>query len=128
MKRRKFLKASLCGSAILATDTTLFAQNAKNFKIFHTVMFKLKTKDKRKQNVFLKESKSSLSSIPEVVNFQVRKQISKKNPYEFQFYMTFESQKDYDSYNKNPIHLDYVKNRWDIEVDSFQEADFLVVI
>lgn len=89
-------------------------------------MFKLKHAEGSKEEKNFLEKSLELSKIKGVNSFSLRKQISKKNPYSYQLYMIFNSQKDYDFYNNHPDHQAYVKNLWLKEVAEFQEADFIV--
>ncbi|WP_062049790.1 Dabb family protein [Bacillus sp. JCM 19034] len=76
---------------------------------------------------FLKEGKDILSAIPVVQNFEVLKQTSPKMNYDFGFSMEFFSQEDYDTYNRHPSHVAFVEERWKVEVDRFQEVDYIVL-
>jgi hypothetical protein len=39
--------------------------------------------------------------------------------------MIFADQAAYDDYNTHPAHVDFVEQRWQVEVDAFQEYDFV---
>ena len=39
--------------------------------------------------------------------------------------MVFADQAAYDAYNEHPAHVAFVEQRWQTEVDSFQEYDFV---
>lgn len=100
----------------------------ENGAIRHTVMFNLKSdsaSDETKK--FLQDGQRILSALPMVKNFEVLRQVSKKNDYQFYFSMVFDDQSAYDSYNQHPEHVKFVKDRWDKEVTDFLEADFLEV-
>ncbi|MBB6635166.1 Dabb family protein [Cohnella thailandensis] len=75
---------------------------------------------------FLADGKAILTSIPTVTNFGVFSQVSAKNDYDYGFSMDFASQADYDFYNEHPSHVGFVKERWELEVESFLEIDFQI--
>ena len=97
-------------------------QNTLGEKIIHTVIFSLKKEIDSTD--FLQGSKKLLGSIPGVEKFMVLKQVSKKNKFNFGFYMEFKDQKAYEGYSNHPEHLKYVKNIWLNEVEDFLETDF----
>lgn len=39
--------------------------------------------------------------------------------------MIFADQAAYDAYNTHPDHVAFVEQRWQVEVDTFQELDFI---
>ena len=39
--------------------------------------------------------------------------------------MIFADQAAYEAYNAHPEHLSFVQNRWQSEVEAFQEYDFI---
>lgn len=91
-------------------------------KIIHTVIFSLKKEVEPLD--FLQRSKKLLSLISTAEKFMVLKQASKKNKFNFGFYMEFKNQKAYEEYSNHPEHLKYVKNIWLNEVEDFLEIDF----
>ncbi|SEC64344.1 Dabb family protein [Paenibacillus sp. GP183] len=97
-----------------------------NQVIRHMVIFNLKyPKGSLEAEKFLNEGKSILSSIPVVQNFGAFRQVSIKNDYDYGFSMDFSNQEDYDSYNNHPLHVQFVQERWLLEVDRFLEIDFV---
>jgi hypothetical protein len=97
-----------------------------NQSIRHMVIFNLKyPKGSAEAEKFLNDGKSILTSIPAVQNFGVFRQVSSKNDYDYGFSMDFASQADYDSYNEHPFHVQFVQDRWLVEVERFLEIDFL---
>lgn len=93
--------------------------------IIHSVIFTLKHDLNSEQaHTFLSDGKTLLSSIPSVKNFQVFKQTSVKNNYQYGFSMEFASQADYDAYNNHPTHEAFVNNRWNVEIEDFLEIDY----
>lgn len=95
-----------------------------NTNIRHVVVFNLKHElDDPKTAKFLEEGKEILTAIPEVKNFQVFRQVSKKTNFNFCFYMEFADSTAYKTYNDNPEHVKFVKERWKTEVSDFMEID-----
>ena len=94
--------------------------------INHTVSFKLKhPSGSEAENRFLEDSKEILEAIAQVIDFKVLKQVSSKCGFDFCFSMYFESQQDFDGYNKCEAHQNYVKDIWLSNVEEFLEQDFL---
>lgn len=93
--------------------------------IIHTVMFSLKTPVNSEESLkFLREGKEILSSIPGVNGFEVRRQVSEKNDYQYGFSMIFSSKDAFDNYLVHPLHVSFVRDRWEKEVTAFLEADY----
>lgn len=93
--------------------------------IIHSVIFTLKhDKGSDEETRFLQDGKSTLSAIPSVKDFQVFRQISPKNKYDFGFSMVFETKADYEAYNVHPQHVEFVEKRWEKEVEQFLEIDY----
>ena len=93
--------------------------------IIHTVAFKLKhPAGSAAEQRFLAQG-IRLSEIEGVENFRCLRQISPKNPYDFNFSMQFVDQAAYDHYNQHPDHQNFVRNVWLKEVTDFLEADFV---
>ena len=92
--------------------------------IRHTVVFKLiHPKNSPEEKKFLDEIQK-LSSIPGVKNFELLRQVSKKNNYDFGLSMEFESAKAYDAYSQHPDHNAFVQTYWIKEVKEFMEIDY----
>jgi hypothetical protein len=101
------------------------SQCTESKKIQHTVMFSLKHDlDATETMEFLQDAQRILSAIPAVKNFQVMRQVSPKNDFDFFFLMEFAGQDAYQSYNDHPDHVKFVKEQWEAEVTKFLEADF----
>lgn len=95
--------------------------------IRHTVAFKLKyPKDSYEEGEFFKAA-NTLATIPGVHNFKSFRETSKKNDFDYFFYMEFESQKDYDGYNQHPDHIQFVEKFWVNDEDKFLEIDYEVL-
>lgn len=93
--------------------------------ILHSVIFSLKhEKGSQAERQFLEDGQRILTSIPTVTNFQVYKQVSAKNEYDYGFSMEFANQADYEAYNEHPLHVQFVNERWLTEVEKFLEIDY----
>ena len=96
-----------------------------NTTIHHIVSFRLKyEKDSPEARKFIEDSKSILGGIPGIVSYEVGYEVSPKNSFDYMFYFIFNNDDDYQSYNNNPDHVNYVKERWLNEVAEFAECDF----
>lgn len=95
-----------------------------SFMIRHTVAFNLKfPKGSTEENEFLKASKI-LATLPSVHNFGTFRETSKKNEFDYFFYMEFESMEGYEEYNNHPDHVEFVNTYWVNYVDKFIEIDY----
>ena len=93
--------------------------------IQHTVVFRLiHASGSAAETDFLKKAKA-LGELPNVVDLQVLKQVSKKNSFTFGLSMFFESESTYQSYNSHPDHMAFVNNVWLPEVAEFMEIDYV---
>lgn len=70
---------------------------------------------------------AGLSSIPGVQEFQIARETSPKNDFDYAVSMIFADQAAYDAYNVHPLHVDFVQNRWIPEVAAFMEHDTVVL-
>lgn len=94
-------------------------------KIRHIVLFNLKCdKNNVEAKKFLTKSKELIPSIPYVENFEIFNQINEENGFDFGFSMEFGDKDTYQSYEKDPAHIDYSKKYWSKEVDNFMVIDF----
>jgi len=95
-------------------------------RIRHMAIFTLKHEEGAPETErFLRDGQEILSKIPSVENFEVLRQVSPKTSFRFGFSMEFADQAGYDAYNAHPAHADFVERRWKIEVEAFQEIDFV---
>ena len=98
----------------------------KNGTIRHMAIFTLKhAPDAPETAAFLQDGADILSSIPVVQNFEVLRQVSVKCDFQYGFSMEFADQAAYEAYNIHPHHQAFVAERWEIEVEAFQEIDFI---
>jgi heme-degrading monooxygenase HmoA len=100
------------------------SKSKDTFMIRHTVVFKLKhLKDSPGEKAFL-DAIQKLSSIPGVQKFELLRQVSKKNTYDFGLSMEFDSAKAYEAYSNHPVHTAFVQTYWVNEVKDFMEIDY----
>ena len=93
--------------------------------IRHTVVFTLKhALGSLQEKAFLRDARAALEAIPGVENFEVLRQVSKKNEYRFGFSMEFADEAAYAGYNAHPRHVKFVRERWEREVARFMEIDY----
>lgn len=94
--------------------------------IQHTVVFALvHAPGSPAEAEFLDTGRSTLTGIPGVTDFTINRQVSAKSDLGWQFSMIFADQDAYDAYNVHPDHVAFVSQRWQTEVASFQEFDFV---
>ena len=94
--------------------------------IQHTVVFRLVHEPGSvDETEFLDTARATLTGIPGVTDFIVRRQVSPKSDLRHWFSMMFANQAAYDAYNAHPLHVDFVRTRWVPEVEEFQELDFV---
>ena len=90
--------------------------------IQHTVAFSLRhATGSAAETDFL----SALATIPGVERFEQFRQVSPKSDLAFSFSMYFAGNDAFQAYNQRPIHVAFVRDRWETEVSSFQELDFV---
>lgn len=94
--------------------------------IQHTVVFRLVHEPGTgAESEFLDTARATLTAIAGVSQFSINQQVSPKSDLRWQFSMTFADQAAYDAYNADPAHGTFVETRWQVEVDAFQEYDFV---
>lgn len=95
-------------------------------RIIHSVIFTLKhPRESAEAQQFLADGRRILSSIPSVEQFVVNLQVSPKNDYQYGFSMAFAGQEAYEAYNNHPLHVAFVAERWETEVERFLEIDYV---
>ncbi|MEN7547294.1 Dabb family protein [Rapidithrix thailandica] len=120
-----FLGFVQCTSNTAQNNTSATTENTLDTRIIHTVIFSLKHEaGSPEERQFLDDARTILTAIPGVEEFEVRKQVSQKNEYQFGFSMKFADQQAYDKYNQHPEHIAFVEKRWKKEVTDFLEIDY----
>jgi heme-degrading monooxygenase HmoA len=124
---KNYLSAGLLLLFCVFIGGSVQGQNSESnntFMVRHTVVFKLNhPKDSPEEKKFLDEIQK-LSAIPGVKKFELLRQVSKKNNYDFGLSMEFESDKAYAAYSNHPDHNAFVQNYWVKEVKDFMEIDY----
>ena len=92
--------------------------------IEHTVTFSLVHPAGSREEAAFLQAAATLSAIPGVRDFRIRRQVSDKHPHAFGIAMSFVTPEDYDAYGRHPLHEEFVQEHWLEEVREFQEADF----
>ncbi|OYU94138.1 MAG: stress responsive alpha-beta barrel domain-containing protein [Bacteroidetes bacterium B1(2017)] len=92
--------------------------------IRHSVILKLKETISHESKKAFFDAVDKLKVIPDVKTFEVLKQISPKNKFEYGISMEFENQEQYDTYSNHPAHLDFIQNFWIPNVEDFLEIDY----
>ncbi|MDH6304510.1 heme-degrading monooxygenase HmoA [Parabacteroides sp. PF5-5] len=133
MERRKFIFKAGAAAAVATTAGISTAcspsTGLKAGEVLHTVIFDLKHPiGSAEAKKFLTDGYNILTKVPGVLDFQVFRQCSPKNDYQYGFYMRFRNQADFDAYTAHPEHTKFVQERWDTEVSRFQESDFQTIL
>ena len=91
--------------------------------IRHMVVFKLHHAKKSiaEQNFLLATQK--LAAIPGVTKFEILKQASQKNTFDFGISMVFLSAREYETYNQHRDHQIFIEQFWKKGVSNFLEID-----
>ena len=95
--------------------------------IRHAALFRLKaSKGTEGEGSFL-GALAALRAIPGVQEFEIAREISPKNPYDYAVSMRVDDRAAYEAYNTHPAHVTFVQTRWVPEVDAFMEHDTVVM-
>jgi len=93
-------------------------------EIRHMVVFRLMhPKGSEEEQKFLSDSADILGAIPYASKFMVCREVSPKNDFDYGFSFDFMTKEDYEKYNADPRHINYVQERWLKEVADFMEVD-----
>jgi Stress responsive A/B Barrel Domain len=92
--------------------------------IHHTVAFRLSHPSGSPDEAAFLDAALALATIPGVEDFRQFRQVSQKSDFTF-FSMRFADADAYSSYNEHPVHVAFVRNRWESEVSDFQELDLV---
>jgi Stress responsive A/B Barrel Domain len=93
--------------------------------IKHSVIFTFKSDLSNSEKDAFFEAADALRNIPDVKNFEILKQISPKNKFEYGIAMEFETEEQYQTYNSHPQHTAFVQDFWMKSVEDFLEIDFI---
>jgi hypothetical protein len=92
--------------------------------IRHSVILKLKDKISGEEKQAFFDAIDKLALIPNVQKFEVLKQISTKNKFEYGISMEFDNQEQYDIYSNHAEHVAFIQNFWMKSVEDFLEIDY----
>ncbi len=92
--------------------------------IRHSVILKLKSDINSLEKQAFFEAVDKLTTIPDVQKFEVLKQISPKNKFEYGISMEFDTQEQYDFYSNHALHQAFIQNFWMKSVEDFLEIDY----
>jgi heme-degrading monooxygenase HmoA len=92
--------------------------------IRHSVILTLKSSLSPADKLQYFAAVNELKQIPGVRKFEVLKQISAKNPFEYCISMEFENQQACDLYTNHALHLAFVEKYWAASVEDFLEIDY----
>lgn len=95
--------------------------------IRHSVILTLKSSLSHEDKTQYFDAVNELKQIPGVQKFEVLKQTSAKNPFEFGISMEFESQEAYDLYTNHSLHSAFVEKYWAACVEDFLEIDYQIL-
>jgi heme-degrading monooxygenase HmoA len=95
--------------------------------IRHSVILTLKSSLSPEDKTQYFDAVNELKQIPGVQKFEVLKQTSAKNPFEFGISMEFESQEAYDLYTNHSLHSAFVEKYWAACVEDFLEIDYQIL-
>ena len=92
--------------------------------IRHSVILRLKSNlsSEAKNRYF--DAVGKLKQIPGVQKFEVLKQTSSKNPFQYGISMEFDTQQAYDLYTGHFLHTAFVEKYWADCVEDFLEIDY----
>ncbi len=93
--------------------------------IQHTVAFSLRHASGSAAETDFLSAARALATIPGVERFEQLRQVNPKSDFAFSFSMHFADEDAFRAYNNHPIHVAFVRDRWDTEVSTFQELDFV---
>ena len=91
--------------------------------IRHAAIFKLVHAAGSAQETRFLAALGELAAIEGVETFEIAREISPKNAFDFAVSMIFADEAAYQAYNIHPAHVAFVQSRWIPEVASFMEHD-----
>jgi heme-degrading monooxygenase HmoA len=129
MKRRNFIHAAgttaIAASAASLLNTCSASAELKSGEVLHTVIFDLKhASGSDAARRFIDDARRILTGVPGVRDFQAYRQCSAKNDFQYGFLMKFDTRATFEAYTAHPVHVQFVRERWETEVARFQESDF----
>ncbi len=95
--------------------------------IRHSVILSLKPQLSSEDKKAFFEAVDKLTDIPNVQKFEVLKQISPKNKFEYGISMEFDTQEQYDFYSNHAQHQTFIQDFWIKSVEDFLEIDYVLL-
>jgi hypothetical protein len=92
-------------------------------RIRHSVVFSLAHEAGSDEEADFVAAITALQQIPGVEAFELMREVSPKNDYDFGLTMEFGDDSAYQAYNEHPQHVSFVADRWESEVTAFLEID-----
>jgi hypothetical protein len=92
-------------------------------RVRHSVVFTLAHAEGSEAEASLLAAIAALEAIPGVEAFELMREVSPKNGYDHALTMEFADRAAYEGYNEHPVHVGFVRDRWDAEVTDFLEID-----
>jgi heme-degrading monooxygenase HmoA len=92
-------------------------------RIRHSVVFSIRHEAGSDEEADFVAAITALQQIPGVEAFELMREISPKNDFDYGLTMEFADESAYTAYNEHPEHISFVADRWDTEVTSFLEID-----
>ena len=92
--------------------------------IRHSVILKLKEDITLEEIQAFFDAVETLRTIPDVQKFEVLKQTSNKNKFEYGISMEFDNQQQYDFYSNHAVHQAFIQKFWINFVVDFLEIDY----
>ena len=95
--------------------------------IRHAALFRLTHSEGSTGEADFLRALLALHVIPGVQDFDIAREVSPKNPFDYAVSMRFADQAAYSAYNDHPLHQAFVQGRWLAEVADFMEHDTLAL-
>ncbi len=95
----------------------------RNGRVRHSVVFRLAHAEGSPAQADFLAAIAALGAIAGVEEFELMREVSPKNDFQFALTMEFASQSMYEAYNAHPDHVAFVAARWVPEVVDFLEVD-----
>jgi heme-degrading monooxygenase HmoA len=92
-------------------------------RIRHSVAFSLRHEAGSDAEADFMAAITALEQIPGVEAFELMREVSPKNDFDYGLTMEFADRAAYEDYNEHPQHVAFVADRWDVEVTNFLEID-----
>jgi hypothetical protein len=98
-----------------------------NGRVRHSVIFRLAHAEGSPAQADFLAAIAALGAIAGVEDFELLREVSPKNDFQFALTMEFADRSMYEAYNAHPDHVDVVAARWASEVIDFLEVDTMVL-